>query len=264
MSQYGADGYAEHGKSYQFILAHYYQGTSLGSTDPDQIVRVLLATGSAAFAEATAIAGEKLDPSLTYTVAPLANGQLAVFDAERAPDCEGAPPLDRDRSRPARRSPDSASTAVRSSSVRTAREASRRSRPSGSTTTSAAWSPRRYPRAGRPQALEAQAVAARTYAITTDVAGGDLQPVSGHALADVRRRRRGDAGDRRRGRRDAGPGRHVPRRRRSSPTSSAARAATRRASRTYGRERRPSRGCAGCPTRTTSRAAIPTTAGDRR
>ena len=29
MSQYGADGYAQHGATYQFILAHYYQRTQL-------------------------------------------------------------------------------------------------------------------------------------------------------------------------------------------------------------------------------------------
>ena len=49
MSQYGAYGYALHGKDYRFILAHYYQGTSIGTTNPDQTVRVLISTGSAAF-----------------------------------------------------------------------------------------------------------------------------------------------------------------------------------------------------------------------
>ena len=34
MSQYGAYGYALHGWSYQQILAHYYTGTAIGSTDP--------------------------------------------------------------------------------------------------------------------------------------------------------------------------------------------------------------------------------------
>lgn len=44
MSQYGAEGFALHGYRYQHILAHYYPGTTLehaGSRD----VRVLLATG---------------------------------------------------------------------------------------------------------------------------------------------------------------------------------------------------------------------------
>ena len=34
MSQYGAYGYAQHGKGYRFILAHYYQGTL--DRDPDR------------------------------------------------------------------------------------------------------------------------------------------------------------------------------------------------------------------------------------
>src|SRR6185437_11610417 len=34
MSQYGAYGYALHGADYKAILAHYYQGTALATTDP--------------------------------------------------------------------------------------------------------------------------------------------------------------------------------------------------------------------------------------
>ena len=41
LSQYGAYGYALHGRSYQAILAHYYKGTRL-STAPSRPVRVLL------------------------------------------------------------------------------------------------------------------------------------------------------------------------------------------------------------------------------
>ena len=48
MSQYGADGYAQHGADYRTILAHYYQGTALGQTDPVRTVRVLLADGPSA------------------------------------------------------------------------------------------------------------------------------------------------------------------------------------------------------------------------
>lgn len=42
MSQYGAYGYALHGWTYQQILAHYYPGTKLG-TSPATTIRVLLA-----------------------------------------------------------------------------------------------------------------------------------------------------------------------------------------------------------------------------
>jgi stage II sporulation protein D len=42
MSQDGAFGFAEHGWSYQAILAHYYRHTTLGTADPHTIVRVLV------------------------------------------------------------------------------------------------------------------------------------------------------------------------------------------------------------------------------
>jgi stage II sporulation protein D len=42
MSQEGALGYAEHGLSYQAILAHYYTGTAIGSAPAGAEVRVLI------------------------------------------------------------------------------------------------------------------------------------------------------------------------------------------------------------------------------
>jgi stage II sporulation protein D len=42
MSQDGALGYAEHGSSYQAILAHYYTGTALGQAPAGASVRVLV------------------------------------------------------------------------------------------------------------------------------------------------------------------------------------------------------------------------------
>jgi stage II sporulation protein D len=44
MSQYGAWGYALHGYGYQQILSHYYPGTTIGTTTTS-LVRVLLADG---------------------------------------------------------------------------------------------------------------------------------------------------------------------------------------------------------------------------
>jgi stage II sporulation protein D len=79
MSQYGAYGYALHGESYQFILGHYYQGTSLGATDPNQLVQVLLATGQARFSGADRAGSHRLDPNLVYSVRALANGRLGLF-----------------------------------------------------------------------------------------------------------------------------------------------------------------------------------------
>jgi stage II sporulation protein D len=46
MSQYGAFGYAKHGVGYRGILAHYYSGTTIGPA-PVRKVRVLLAQGKA-------------------------------------------------------------------------------------------------------------------------------------------------------------------------------------------------------------------------
>jgi len=46
MSQYGAFGYAKHGLGYRAILQHYYPGTTIGSA-PLRRVRVLLAQGKA-------------------------------------------------------------------------------------------------------------------------------------------------------------------------------------------------------------------------
>jgi stage II sporulation protein D len=42
MSQYGARGRAAAGQTYDFILAHYYTGTTLGTVDPTQQVRIML------------------------------------------------------------------------------------------------------------------------------------------------------------------------------------------------------------------------------
>jgi stage II sporulation protein D len=80
MSQYGAYGYALHGKDYRWILAHYYSGTSLGVTDPNRTVHVLLGTGSAAFSGATSAPGKRLNPAITYYVRRLAGGRLGLVD----------------------------------------------------------------------------------------------------------------------------------------------------------------------------------------
>jgi stage II sporulation protein D len=68
MSQYGAYGYAKHGKDYRFILGHYYSGTSIGQVDGVRIVRVLLdiSGGDVGFSGATSACGQALDPSRGY------------------------------------------------------------------------------------------------------------------------------------------------------------------------------------------------------
>jgi stage II sporulation protein D len=171
MSQYGAYGYALHGWNYQQILAHYYTGTQIGTTNPNQDVRVLLSSGPAAFAGATQAGNKKLNPSLTYDVAPLANGQLALVNqTTRKQVGKFNSPLTATGSEPL------------SVAGLGAYRGSLEFRPNGSggvyivnvvglddyvqgvigAEMPATWAP---------QALETQAVAARTYAITTDVSG---------------------------------------------------------------------------------------------
>jgi stage II sporulation protein D len=68
MSQYGAYGYAEHGKDYSFILEHYYTGTKLETLQGPQIVRVLVGVvpGDVGFRGATSACGKSLDPGREY------------------------------------------------------------------------------------------------------------------------------------------------------------------------------------------------------
>ena len=67
MSQYGAYGYAKNGFGYPDILAHYYTGTTLGTT-ADQSVRVLLRDGarSVFFRGAGSACGAGLKPAKGY------------------------------------------------------------------------------------------------------------------------------------------------------------------------------------------------------
>ncbi|MDX6639099.1 MAG: hypothetical protein QOF12_110 [Solirubrobacteraceae bacterium] len=82
MSQYGADGYAQHGKSYQFILAHYYAGTTLSPLGTSPTIRVLLQTRSrASFTGGSSASGRKIDPTATYSAVPVGLGRVALRNA---------------------------------------------------------------------------------------------------------------------------------------------------------------------------------------
>jgi stage II sporulation protein D len=66
MSQWGAYGFAKQGTGYKAILAHYYTGTTIGTTQL-KTIRVLLRSGSKfAFRGVTAACGRTLVPSKTY------------------------------------------------------------------------------------------------------------------------------------------------------------------------------------------------------
>jgi stage II sporulation protein D len=71
LSQYGAAGYAQHGWSYGSILGHYYSHTTLGKLTSTKYVTVLIAQGSApSFTGATSVTGTgvKLKSGTTYGV----------------------------------------------------------------------------------------------------------------------------------------------------------------------------------------------------
>ncbi len=67
MSQYGAMGYALHGWDYRAILGHYYQDTGLKRVG-DSTVTVLIEQGGATFRGASGANGRALNPARTYGV----------------------------------------------------------------------------------------------------------------------------------------------------------------------------------------------------
>ena len=81
MSQYGAEGYALHGASDRSILGHYYEGTRLGQTDRARVVRVLLADGVASFSGASAAGRTPLRRSSTYDVVAGSGGRPTLTTA---------------------------------------------------------------------------------------------------------------------------------------------------------------------------------------
>ena len=174
MSQYGAYGYALHGKSYRWILAHYYRGTTLGTANPRQTVTVLLSTGSAAFSGATKAGTKKLKAGKTYVVAPNADGTLTlapvgggkkITELAAPLTVSGPGPLDLAGLGQYRGSlefrPDG------SGGIETVNAIGLEDYVRGviAAEMPANWSA---------EALKAQAVAARTYAITSDAGGSDF------------------------------------------------------------------------------------------
>jgi stage II sporulation protein D len=85
MSQYGAYGYARHGKGYRFILAHYYSGTTIGTLPGPRIVRVLvgISPGDVGFSGATSACGKRLDPDRDYRAHRSGSGVVLRSSAGR-------------------------------------------------------------------------------------------------------------------------------------------------------------------------------------
>jgi len=90
MSAYGAYGFAQHGKNYRFILGHYYTGTSLGTVQGANVVRVLLGIegGDVGFSGATSACGIRLDPGRGYQAHRDGNGvKLRSSGGKRLANC---------------------------------------------------------------------------------------------------------------------------------------------------------------------------------
>ncbi len=90
MSQYGAYGYAKHGKSYRFILAHYYPGTTIGTLSGPRVVRVLVdvSGGDVGFSGATSACGQTLDAGRDYEAHRVGSGVRLRSSGGRAlADC---------------------------------------------------------------------------------------------------------------------------------------------------------------------------------
>jgi stage II sporulation protein D len=68
MSQYGAFGYAKHGVDYRAILDHYYSGTRVAKLTGSPVVRVLLEirSGDVVFGRASSACGVSLSPQRLY------------------------------------------------------------------------------------------------------------------------------------------------------------------------------------------------------
>ena len=181
LSQYGTLGYAQHGWTHDKILAHYYTGTQLGRLSGTQTVRVLLRSGHSRYVVSGAAEanGLKLDSGKRYLVT--SGGKGEVIREMSGKSLGTAPP-------PMRFTPPSggvltlagpADNGTSGGSYRGALEF--RPGVGGLLAVNAigleqyvagvisAEVPARWP----VEALRAQAVAARTYAITTSAGGGE-------------------------------------------------------------------------------------------
>jgi stage II sporulation protein D len=170
LSQDGALGYAQHGFAYQAILAHYYTGTTLQTVAPNTAVRVMLGTArTLTLTGAIQVNARHLSPHARYTVT-VAGGSLWLH----TPGHSGL--------RAARLTVKGSATTVSGLAAARAYRGALVLAPAGGAVqvinqvgvdaytrgvigaeVSASWPP---------AALQAQAVASRTYALTSHVGSG--------------------------------------------------------------------------------------------
>jgi stage II sporulation protein D len=177
MSQYGAYGMAQQGSGYREILAHYYTGTDVSRADT-QTIRVLLQQNrdSVTFTGVSRAGDRNLSPAKTY-VARVSGGGVQLRDNKGKKAGSFGAPLTVESSEGFRLG----GTAINTVTDGTY-HGNLELRPSGGggLTVVNALSldsyvqgvvPGEMPSGWHPEALKAQAVAARSYAITTDAGG---------------------------------------------------------------------------------------------
>jgi len=83
MSQYGALGFAQHGRDHAFILSHYYKGTRVATLTRPRRVRVLLQSAArVSFSGAASLPGAReLDPAATYHATRALRGGVTLRSA---------------------------------------------------------------------------------------------------------------------------------------------------------------------------------------
>ncbi len=181
MSQYGAYGFAKAGTPYPQILRHYYRGTHLSTLPTAPEVGVLMATGRASVSvtQATRAGAVALDPAKTYRA--FGNGTGGVVLKHGKKEIATAPgPLRVDAGGGPVKLKGPSATGLTDGEYRGAIEV-RPAAVGGLTVINAialedyvrgvvaAESPSSWPT----HALRAQAVAARTYALTTNAGSAD-------------------------------------------------------------------------------------------
>src|SRR5689334_3675245 len=177
MSQYGAYGYAKHGADYRSILTHYYPGTSIGRRG-NRIVRVLLEPNKTQvlFRGAGSASGRRLNPALLYRATR--NGSTVVLRNSRGRVLKRFPGLMTLPGAPRVRLLGTADNGVLDGVYRGSIEIRTASGPGLNAINALPLEsyvrgvvPNESPSGWPAAALQAQAVAARTYAITAGVGG---------------------------------------------------------------------------------------------
>jgi stage II sporulation protein D len=175
MSQYGALGFAQHGASYRDILAHYYTRTTIAKLSEPSQVRILLDSGNSVRVRGvSAVVGAKsLDPAASYRAVSGGPGLVSLRAASGAEVGRYQAPLRLQGAGGQFTLLGRQANGVRDGSYRGVLEVS--PSPSGLMAVNAVdlesyirgVVPAESPSAWPAEALKAQAVAARTYALTT-------------------------------------------------------------------------------------------------